>query len=131
MFAAARRAQSSSTFVRQLLRLSRPEAQCRDPSVGMRHTQEHGLRSITTSRLAAIFIQTQNTPNPSSLMFLPGMPVMEKGGHNFASAREAMASPLAKRLFVIDGVQNVFFGAEFITVSKSVCIYELDRRALA
>ena len=85
----------------------------------VRHTQEHGLRSITTSRLAAIFIQTQNTPNPSSLMFLPGMPVLDKGGHNFASAREAMASPLAKRLFVIDGVQNVFFGAEFITVSKS------------
>ena len=66
-----------------------------------------------------MFIQTQNTPNPSSLMFVPGKPVLEKGGHNFALAREAMASPLAKRLFVIDGVQNVFFGTEFITVSKS------------
>lgn len=66
-----------------------------------------------------MFIQTQNTPNPSSLMFVPGKPVLEKGGHNFASAREAMASPLAKKLFVIDGVQNVFFGTEFITVSKS------------
>ena len=111
MFAAARRAQSSSTFVRQLFSLYRPEAQQHT-----QHTQHHGL---TTSRLASIFIQTQNTPNPSSLMFLPGMPVLEKGGHNFASAREAMASPLAKRLFVIDGVENVFFGAEFITVSKS------------
>jgi hypothetical protein len=114
MLAAARRAQRGTFVVRQLFSfsLSRPEAQ-----------QHTGLgRSITTSRLAAIFIQTQNTPNPSSLMFLPGMPVMAKGGHNFASAREAMASPLAKRLFVIDGVQNVFFGAEFITVSKSVGI---------
>lgn len=101
---AARRAQRASTAVRQLAGLFEATT---------------NARAIATSRVASMFIQTQNTPNPSSLMFVPGEPVLEKGGHNFASAREAMASPLAKRLFVIDGVNNVFFGTEFITVSKS------------
>ena len=56
-----------------------------------------------------MFIQTQATPNPSSLMFLPGQPVLEGGGasKSFTSAREAMASPLAKKLFQIDGVTQV------------------------
>ena len=68
----------------------------------------------------SIFIQTQTTPNPASLMFLPGKPVYEDGpSKNFASAREAMTSPLAKRLFAVDGVSGVFFGAEFVTVTKT------------
>lgn len=67
----------------------------------------------------SMFIQTQNTPNPTSLMFIPGKPVMESGSMNFSTAREAMASPLAKKLFLIDGVQQVFFATDFITVSKS------------
>lgn len=67
-----------------------------------------------------MFIQTQNTPNPSSLMFVPGRSVLtDKAAHNFQSAREAMASPLAKALFHIDGVTGVFFSSDFITVSKS------------
>lgn len=66
-----------------------------------------------------MFIQTQPTPNPTSLMFLPGKPVLESGSRNFGGAREAMASPLAKRLFQIDGVSQVFFGTDFITVTKS------------
>ena len=66
-----------------------------------------------------MFIQTQTTPNPTSLMFLPGKTIMESGSQNFSSAREAMKSPLAKRLFLIDGVSKVFFGADFITVTKS------------
>ena len=68
-----------------------------------------------------MFIQTQSTPNPASLMFVPGKPVMEEGksGRNFASAREAMVSPLAKKLFQIDGVTQVFFGSDFVTVTKS------------
>jgi Fe-S cluster biogenesis protein NfuA len=52
-------------------------------------------------------------------MFLPGKQVLESGSRNFANAREAMASPLAKRLFQIDGVDAVFFGADFVTVTKS------------
>lgn len=67
----------------------------------------------------SMFIQTQNTPNPTSLMFIPGKPVMEGGSANFSNAREAMASPLAKKLFLIDGVEQVFFATDFVTVSKS------------
>ena len=54
-----------------------------------------------------MFIQTQPTPNPASLMFIPGQKVLEGGSKSFTSAREAMASPLAKKLFAIDGVTQV------------------------
>ena len=68
----------------------------------------------------SIFIQTQTTPNPASLMFMPGKPVYTDGGtKNFANPREGMASPLAKKLFLIDGVTAVFFGQDFVTVTKS------------
>lgn len=50
-----------------------------------------------------MFIQTQSTPNPMSLMFYPGKPVMEVGSADFPNARTAMGSPLAKALFGIDG----------------------------
>lgn len=66
-----------------------------------------------------MFIQTQSTPNPMSLMFYPGKPVMEVGSADFPNARAAMNSPLAKSLFGIDGITRVFFGSEFITVTKS------------
>ena len=74
-----------------------------------------------------MFVQTQATPNPDSLMFLPGKPVMDDdvvrdvGGmrsRDFASARAAMDSPLAIRLFRIDGVTRVFLGSDFVTVTK-------------
>lgn len=60
----------------------------------------------------------QPTPNPASMMFLPGTPVMENGSANFTSAREAMKSPLARKLFGTDGVKQVFFGSDFVTVTK-------------
>lgn len=66
-----------------------------------------------------MFIQTQSTPNPSSLMFYPGKPVMEVGSADFPNARAAMNSPLAKALYGIDGVSRVFFGSDFVTVTKS------------
>ncbi|CAM6085108.1 unnamed protein product [Calypogeia fissa] len=66
-----------------------------------------------------MFIQTQSTPNPSSLMFFPGKPVMEVGSSDFPNSRVAMGSPLAKSLFRIDGVIRVFFGADFVTVTKN------------
>lgn len=50
-----------------------------------------------------MFIQTQSTPNPSSLMFYPGKPVMEVGSADFPNARSAMSSPLAKALYGVDG----------------------------
>ncbi|CAN6438942.1 unnamed protein product [Victoria cruziana] len=66
-----------------------------------------------------MFIQTQSTPNPASLMFYPGKPVMEVGSADFPSARSAMNSPLAKALFGIDGISRVFYGSDFVTVTKS------------
>jgi len=74
--------------------------------------------AIGSMQTRSIFIQTQSTPNPSSLMFQPGREVYTEGSKNFSSAREAMVSPLAKRLFAIDGVTNVFFGVDFVTVTK-------------
>ncbi|KAM6584248.1 hypothetical protein CsatB_011250 [Cannabis sativa] len=67
----------------------------------------------------SMFIQTQSTPNPSSLMFYPGKPVMEVGSADFPNARAALNSPLAKALYGIDGITRVFYGSDFVTVTKS------------
>uniref|UniRef100_UPI0037E923DE NFU1 iron-sulfur cluster scaffold homolog, mitochondrial n=1 Tax=Semicossyphus pulcher TaxID=241346 RepID=UPI0037E923DE len=66
-----------------------------------------------------MFVQTQDTPNPNSLKFLPGRTVLEAGTMNFAGPRDAHCSPLARQLFRIDGVTSVFLGPDFITISKS------------
>ena len=66
-----------------------------------------------------MFIQTESTPNPATLKFLPGNPVMETGTANFAAPDEANRSPLAQSLFATEGVVGVFLGADFITVTKS------------
>jgi Fe-S cluster biogenesis protein NfuA len=66
-----------------------------------------------------LFIQTEQTPNPSTLKFLPGRVVMDKGTKDFASAEAATPSPLAKRLFAVEGVERVFFGSDFVTVTKA------------
>jgi Fe-S cluster biogenesis protein NfuA len=66
-----------------------------------------------------MFIQTEQTPNPSTLKFLPGRVVMEKGTLDFADTESARTSPLARRLFSIEGVERVFFGSDFVTVTKA------------
>src|SRR5689334_25088304 len=66
-----------------------------------------------------MFIQTEQTPNPSTLKFLPGRVVMEKGTLDFADTESARTSPLARRLFAIEGVERVFFGSDFVTVTKA------------
>jgi Fe-S cluster biogenesis protein NfuA len=66
-----------------------------------------------------LFIQTEQTPNPATLKFLPGRVVMDKGTLDFAGADVAAGSPLAKRLFAVEGVERVFFGADFVTVTKA------------
>ena len=66
-----------------------------------------------------LFIQTEQTPNPSTLKFLPGRVVMEKGTADFANVGAATPSPLAKRLFAVEGVERVFFGSDFVTVTKA------------
>ena len=65
-----------------------------------------------------MFIQTEMTPNPATLKFLPGETVLESGNVDFTNAEKAMASPLAKRIFEVEGVDAVFLGSDFITVTK-------------
>jgi Fe-S cluster biogenesis protein NfuA len=69
-----------------------------------------------------MFIQTESTPNPETIKFLPGRPVMAEGVADFAAADEGARSPLARALFAIEGVERVFFGADFISVTKSASI---------
>jgi len=66
-----------------------------------------------------MFIQTEATPNPATLKFIPGKPVLPGATHDYRSADEAEESPLAHRLFAVHGVSGVFLGQDFITVSKS------------
>ena len=65
-----------------------------------------------------MFIQTETTPNDDSLKFIPGVPVMSTGSAEFLDTRSALASPLAIRLMGIEGVKCVFYGPDFVTVSK-------------
>ena len=66
-----------------------------------------------------MFIQTEATPNPATLKFLPGQTVSQKGVVDFPEAAAAGKSPLARRIFSVDGVEGVFLGQDFITVTKS------------
>lgn len=66
-----------------------------------------------------MFIQTEETPNPSTLKFLPGFEVMQKSTAEFTDKEEAKRSPLAKNLFDQEGIKSVFFGKDFISVSKA------------
>jgi len=65
-----------------------------------------------------MFIQTQDTPNPATLKFIPGVPVMDSGTADFPAEDSAGSSPLARRLFQIDGVRGVFLGGDFVAVTK-------------
>ena len=66
-----------------------------------------------------MFIETETTPNPSSLKFLPGRPVMGQGTREFASPEAAEASPLAQAIFDTGEATNVFFGGDFVTVTAA------------
>ena len=66
-----------------------------------------------------MFIQTEITPNPATLKFLPGCDVMGEGTANFTDSDQAARSPLAQRLFEVDGVAGVFLGSDFVTVTKT------------
>jgi Fe-S cluster biogenesis protein NfuA len=65
-----------------------------------------------------MFIQTEETPNPATLKFIPGREVLPMGTRDFRSADEAEVSPLATRIFAIDGVSGVFLGHDFVTVTR-------------
>ena len=66
-----------------------------------------------------MFIQTEQTPNPATLKFLPGRAVIENGVIDFTEPERAERSPLARRLFAVEGVTAVFLGADFIAVTKA------------
>ncbi|HVJ01967.1 MAG TPA: NifU family protein [Sphingomonas sp.] len=73
-----------------------------------------------------MLIETETTPNPATLKFLPGRVVMEAGTRDFASPEEAEASPLADALFGLGDVTGVFFGRDFISVTAAPGIDWID-----
>jgi len=76
-------------------------------------------RTALRPYIAAMFIETETTPNPASLKFLPGRPVMASGTREFASPEAAEASPLAQAIFDTGEVVNVFFGGDFVSVTAA------------
>ena len=66
-----------------------------------------------------MFIQTETTPNPATLKFLPGDTVLDSGTADFPTPESGAASPLAARLFAVPGVAGVFLGSDFVTVTKT------------
>ncbi len=80
-----------------------------------------------------MFIETEGTPNPATLKFLPGQEVMGLTTADFASARTAERSPLASALFGLSGVSRVFLGGDFVTVTKTDAVswQELKPQVLA
>jgi Fe-S cluster biogenesis protein NfuA len=77
-----------------------------------------------------MFIQTELTPNPATLKFIPGKPVLGDGTADFRSKAEAVNSPLADRLFDIEGVDGVFLGSDFISVTKGTAEWQHIRPAI-
>jgi Fe-S cluster biogenesis protein NfuA len=75
-----------------------------------------GLEPATPEK--TMFIQTEATPNPATLKFLPGRVVLDGGTMEFTSREAAARSPLAEKLFGVPGVTSVFYGSDFVTVSK-------------
>lgn len=77
-----------------------------------------------------MFIQTEATPNPATLKFLPGRDVVPGGTAEFKTPEEADVSPLAQQLFAIDGIVGVFFGHDFITITKGDAEWQHLRPAI-
>lgn len=71
-----------------------------------------------------MFIQTEATPNPATLKFLPGRTVLEQGTLEFRKGEDTAGSRLAARLFDIEGVSGVFFGTDFISVTKAAAEWQ-------
>ncbi len=67
-----------------------------------------------------MFIQTEATPNPATLKFLPGQDVLPTGTADFTSAEQAQGSPLARALFAVAGVEGVYLGRDFISITRAV-----------
>jgi Fe-S cluster biogenesis protein NfuA len=89
----------------------------RAPLPSAKRSSQAGLEPALPEK--TMFIQTEATPNPATLKFIPGRVVLPSGTMEFGSRDAAARSPLAERLFGVDGVTSVFYGADFITVTKS------------
>ncbi|NXV24526.1 NFU1 protein, partial [Cepphus grylle] len=74
--------------------------------------------AVWHNAVRCMFIQTQDTPNPNSLKFIPGKEVLESRTMEFSTPAAAFCSPLARQLFKIEGVKSIFFGPDFITITK-------------
>ena len=91
---------------------------------GVRTVLQRQVRLPLVNQIRTMFIQTEDTPNPESLKFLPGRPVLETtdevtGFYAIKSDTEAIArSPLSKTLFKVEGVKSVYLGADFVTITK-------------
>jgi len=81
-----------------------------------------GRISGETTKGSDMFIQTESTPNPATLKCLPGQAVLDTGTADFTTADGARTSPLAERIFSVTGVTGVFFGNDFVTVTKADAI---------
>ncbi|TDL28955.1 HIRA-interacting protein 5 [Rickenella mellea] len=81
-------------------------------------TSANTVRRQTPTLSRSMFIQTESTPNDDSLKFIPGVDVVPGGSAEFLDTRSALTSPLAIRLMGIEGVRAVFYGPDFVTVSK-------------
>ncbi|XP_014784246.1 NFU1 iron-sulfur cluster scaffold homolog, mitochondrial [Octopus bimaculoides] len=82
------------------------------------HHRQWPVISPYQQNVRTMFIQTQDTPNPNSLKFIPGTQVLEAGTKDFPNMASAHCSPLARQLFRVEGVRSVFFGSDFITINK-------------
>eukprot|EP00054_Salpingoeca_dolichothecata_P016106 m.93885 g.93885 ORF g.93885 m.93885 type:complete len:273 (+) comp21818_c0_seq1:93-911(+) len=100
------------------LRLAHAATSTRDPWLARAHQPFLSRVSLLATPRRSMFIQTKDVPNHNSLMFYPNVTVLETGTRDFPSGSEAHGSPLARRLFRIDGVSSVFFGPDYVTVVK-------------
>ncbi|XP_063141884.1 NFU1 iron-sulfur cluster scaffold homolog, mitochondrial isoform X2 [Rattus norvegicus] len=120
--AAAERAWGAAVGVarlcRRLCHVATPHAFKKQPLHQYVQRPLFPLRTPLYNTVRFMFIQTQDTPNPNSLKFIPGKPVLETRTMDFPTPAAAFRSPLARQLFRIEGVKSVFFGPDFITVTK-------------
>src|ERR1700716_507673 len=86
------------------------------PSPSAKDQPRAGLEPATPEK--PMFIQTEATPNPATLKFIPGRAVLDGGTLEFANREAAARSPLAERLFDVAGVTSVFYGSDFVHVTK-------------
>ncbi|XP_058864700.1 NFU1 iron-sulfur cluster scaffold homolog, mitochondrial isoform X1 [Acipenser ruthenus] len=96
-------------------------------TLNSQHAKPRRLQPLQPASLIParwMFIQTQDTPNPNSLKFLPGRVVLESGTMDFSLPSAAFCSPLARQLFRIEGVKGVFLGPDFITITKGDPVLE-------